>query len=139
MTVENALVDGRGMHRIGVTGVASTANAGIGQLVNPEGIRLAIIRSYMYFATGSTGAGNLDIGIGLTGVKATDILSTFDMIEATVGGKMFNCQAIPVNETEEAVIWEAGEFVTFTGSATLVGLAGDLYLEYIRLEDIEDV
>ena len=133
MTIETLLVDGRGFLRIGLTGAASVANAGLGQLLNPEGVRLAIIRSYAYFATGSTGAANLDIGIGTTGVKATDILSTFDMIEATVGGKMFYCQAVPANETEEAVIWEVGEFVTFTGSATSVGLAGDLFLEYVRL------
>lgn len=133
MTVENALVDGRGFHRIGVVGVASVANAGIGQILNPEGVRLAIVRTFMYFATGSTGAGNLDVGVGTTGAKGTDILSTFDMIEATVGGKMFNCQAIPVNETEEAVIWEATEYVTFTGSGSSVGLAADLFLEYVRL------
>ncbi len=134
MSIENLLVDGRGFLRIGLTGVASVADAGQGELVNPEGVRLAIIRSYMYFATGSTGAGNLDVGVGLTGVKASDILSAFDVIEATVGAKAFYCQVAPVAETEEAVIWEAAEFVTFTGSADLAGLVGDLYLEYIRLE-----
>ena len=133
MTIENLLVDGRGFLRIGLTGVVSSANAGQGELLNPEGVRLAIIRSYIYFATGSTGAGNLDIGVGVSGAKGTDILSTFDAIEATVGAKAFYCQAVPVNETEEAVIWEVTEYVTFTGSATLVGLAADLYLEYIRL------
>lgn len=133
MTVETLLVDGRGLLRIGLTGAASAANAGLGEILNPEGVRLGIIRSYAYFATGSTGAANLDVGVGLTGVKATDILSTFDMIEATVGGKLFYAQAVPVNETEEAVIWEATEYVTFTGSATSVGLACDLFLEYVRL------
>ena len=133
MTIENLLVDGRGFLRIGLTGVVSSANAGQGELLNPEGVRLAIIRSYIYFATGSVGAGNLDIGVGVSGAKGTDILSTFDAIEATVGAKAFYCQAVPVNETEEAVIWEVTEYVTFTGSATLVGLAADLYLEYIRL------
>ena len=133
MTIETLLVDGRGFLRIGLTGVASAANAGQGQLLNPEGVRLGIIRSFMYFPTGSVGVGNLDVGVGVSGAKGTDILSTFDAIEATVGGKLFNCQAVPANETEEAVIWEATEYVTFTGSATLVGLAGDLYLEYIRL------
>lgn len=133
MTVSTVLSDQRGFHKIALTGVASVANAGQGEVVNPEGVRLAIVRSYIYFRTGSTGAGNLDVGIGLTGVKATDILSTFDVIEATVGAKAFYCQAVPVNETEEAVIWEIGEFITFTGSATLVGLDADLYLEYIRL------
>lgn len=133
MTVSTLLTDQRGFMKIALTGVASAANAGQGEVVNPEGVRLAIVRSYIYFRAGSTGAGNLDVGVGLTGVKATDILSTFDAIEATVGAKAFYCQAVPANETEEAVIWEIGEFITFTGSATLVGLDADLYLEYIRL------
>jgi hypothetical protein len=133
MTVSTTLNDQRGFMRIGITGVASTANAGIGQVINPEGVRLGIIRSYAYFVTGSTGAANLGVGVGVSGAAGSDILSAFDVIEATVGGKLFYCQAVPVNETEEAVIWEVGEYVTFTGSATTVGLEGDLYLEYIRL------
>jgi hypothetical protein len=133
MTVSTEVSDQRGFLKIAITGAASVANAGQGQVLNPEGVRLAIIRSYAYFATGSTGACNLDVGIGATGTKNTDILSTFDVIQATVGAKAFYCQAVPANETEEAVIWEVGEYVTFTASATMVGLAGDLYLEYIRL------
>ncbi len=136
MTVSTTLTDQRGFLKIALTGAASAANGGLGEVVNPEGVRLAIVRSYAYFATGSTGAANLDVGVGTTGAKASDILSTFDMIEATVGAKAFYCQAVPANETEEAVIWEVGEFVTFTGSATSVGLSGDLYLEYIRLASL---
>ena len=133
MTVSKTLTDQRGFLKIALTGAASAANGGLGDIFNPEGVRLGIIRSYIYFATGSTGAANLDIGVGASGAKCTDILSAFDMIEATVGGKLFYCQAVPVNETEEAVIWESTEYITFTGSATSVGMAGDLYLEYIRL------
>ena len=133
MTVSEILTDQRGFKKILITGVASTDNAGIGQVLNPEGVKLLILRTLLYARTGSTGAGNLDVGVGTTGVKATDILSTFDMIEATIGAKAFNCQAVPANETEEAVIWEAGEYITFTGSATSVGLDADLYIEYIRL------
>ena len=47
MTIENLLVDGRGFLRIGLTGVVSSANAGQGELLNPEGLRLVIIRSYI--------------------------------------------------------------------------------------------
>lgn len=133
MTVSETLVDQRGLKKILITGVASAANGGIGQVINPEGVKLLIVRTFLYARTGSTGAANLDIGVGTTGVKATDILSTFDMIEATIGAKAFYCQAVSVNETEEAVIWEAGEYITFTGSATSVGLDADLYVEYIRL------
>jgi len=133
MTVSETLVDQRGFKKVLITGVASAANGGIGEVLNPEGVNLLIIRSFLYARTGSTGAANLDIGVGTTGAKATDILSTFDMIEATIGAKAFYCQAVSVNETEEAVVWEAGEYITFTGSATSVGLDADLYVEYIRL------
>lgn len=122
-----------GMFKITLTGAASTANAGLGEVLNPEGVLLSIVRTYFYARTGSTGAANLDVGVGATGAKATDILSTFDGIEATVGGKVFYCQAVNVNETENAVTWGAAEYITFTGSATTVGLDADLYVEYIRL------
>lgn len=134
MTVAIETDEQRGMMCIDITGVASTANGGIGEIANPEGVVLGILRSYAYFETGSTGAANLDVGVAASGAKGTDILSTFDMIEATVGGKLFYCQAVPVNETEEAVVWPSTSYITFTGSATSVGLSGKLFIEYIRLE-----
>jgi len=73
------------------------------------------------------------VGIGASGAKASDILSAFDMIEATVGGKAFFGVQVPVNEAEQTVIWETTEYLTFTGSASSVGLAGKLFVEYIRL------
>lgn len=133
MTVSTALVDQRGMFKITITGVASIANAGIGEVANPEGVKLGILRTYLYSRTGSTGAVNLDVGVAASGAKGTNILSTFDGIQATIGGKLFYCQAVPVNETEDAVVWAATEYITFTGSATSVGLDADLYVEYIRL------
>ena len=125
--------EGRGFLTIDLTGAVSTDNGGLGEVANPEGVDLPITRSYVYFESGSVGAANLDVGVAATGVKGTDVLSSFDVIEATVGGKAFYCQAVPVNETEEAVIWEADEYLTFTGSATTVGLVGKLFLEYVRL------
>lgn len=133
MTVSTTLSDQRGMLKISITGVASTANAGIGQVANPEGVKLGILRTYLYARTGSTGAVNLDVGVEASGAKGTNILSTFDGVQATIGGKLFYCQAVPVNETENAVTWAADKYITFTGSATSVGLDADLYVEYIRL------
>lgn len=132
MTVEISK-EGRGFLTVDITGVASAANAGVGEILNPEGVRLAIVRAYAYFATGSTGAANLDVGIGASGAKATDVLSAFDVVQATVGGKAFFGVQVPVNEAEQTVIWETTEYLTFTGSASTVGLAGKLFVEYIRL------
>lgn len=134
MTVSTTLSDQRGMMKIEITGVASTSNGGIGYVANPEGVKLGILRTYLYARTGSTGAANLDVGVATaTTSKGTDILSSFDMVEATIGGKLWYCQAVPVNETEDAVVWASTSYITFTGSASSVGLDADLYVEYIRL------
>ena len=133
MTVSTLLTDQRGMFKVKITGVASTANAGIGTVANPEGVKLGVTRTYLYARTGSTGAVNLDAGFTTVAAKGTDVLSTFDGVQATIGGKLFYCQAVPVNETEDAVVWAADTYLTITGSATSVGLDADLYIEYIRL------
>ena len=135
MSVDATLEDSNsGFFKIVLTGAAAATSGGLGAVLNPEGVDLLITRTFLYARTGSTGAANIDIGVGsTTTTKGTDILSTFDGIEATIGGKAFYCQAVSVNETEEAVIWEDDEYVCFTGSATTVGLDADLYIEYIRL------
>lgn len=126
--------DQKGWLEITLTGAASTANGGLGEIANPEGCTLAITRTFLYFVTGSTGAANLDVGIGATTTKCTDIVSTFDVIEATVGGKVFYGPAAQVAETEcPTALWTSTTYLSFTGSATTVGLAGTLYVEYIRL------
>lgn len=124
----------RGMLVIKLTGVASTDSGGQGEVANPEGVTLGITRAFAYFVTGSTGAGNLDIGVGASGAKCTDICSTMDVIQATVGGKFIYMPAAQVAETESPTAkWTASTYLTFTGSNTLVGLVGYLFVEYIRL------
>ena len=123
-----------GFLKLSIAGAAAATGGGIGSILNPEGVDLLITRTFFYATTGSTGAANLTVGIGATATTdANDILSAFDGIEATIGGKAFYCQAVSVNETEEAVIWESDEYLTVTGTATTAGLVADLYVEYIRL------
>jgi len=126
--------DQKGWLEIDITGVASTANGGIGELANPEGCTLGITRAFFYFATGSTGAANLDVGIGAVTTKCSDICSAMDVIEATVGGKFIYGPAAQVAETEcPTAKWTSTTYLSFTGSATTAGLAAKLYVEYIRL------
>lgn len=126
--------DQKGWLEIDIAGVVSAANAGIGEIANPEGCTLAITRAFLYFTTGSTEAANLDIGVGASGAKASDIVSAMDVIEATVGGKCIFGPAAQVAETESpTALWASTTYLTFTGSATTVGLAAKLYVEYIRL------
>ena len=135
MTVSTTVTDQRGgWFKATITGVTSTANAGMGQIANPEGVTLGIVRAFAYFRTGSTGAGNLDIGIGASGAKASDICSAMDMIQATVGGKLVHLPAVQIAETANpTALWAADTYLTLTGSGSSVGLDADLYVEYIRL------
>lgn len=119
-----------------ITGVTSTAAGGIGQILNPEGVPLLITRAFLHFRTGSTGAGNLTIGIGASGASVTDIINAQDMIEATVGGKCLYGPAAQAAKTEgTTAIWDDDEYIVITGSGSSVGLDADLFVEYIRLTE----
>lgn len=134
MTVSTAISKQNGWYKVLLTGAASAANAGLGEVANPEGVALGIVRAYIYARTGSTGAANLDVGIGATGTKNSDICSAMDVIEATVGGDLTFLPAAQVAETDSpTALWAADTFLTFTGSASTVGLDADVCVEYIRL------
>ncbi len=134
MTVARSTdADQKGKLEIDITGVASAANGGIGEIANPEGATVVITRAFLYFVTGSTGAANLDIGVGASGAKASDIVSAMDVIEATVGGKAIYGPAAQAAETEvPTALWTAGTYLTFTGSATTVAAKGLVVGLFIR-------
>ena len=134
MTISTVLTDQRGWLKVLLTGAASTDNAGLGQLANPEGVLLGITRAFIYARTGSTGAANLDIGIGASGAKATDVCSAMDVIEGTIGGDLTFLPAAQAAETDSpTALWTTSTYLTFTGSSSTVGLDADVYIEYIRL------
>lgn len=134
MTVSTALTDQRGWFKVKLTGSTSVANAGLGQVANPEGVTLGIVRAFIYARTGSTGAANLDAGIGASGAKATDICSAMDVIEATIGGDLTFLPAVQAAETDSpTALWTTTTYLTFTGSADTTGLDADVFIEYIRL------
>ena len=70
---------------VDIAGVASTANGGIGSLLNPWGKDVIILRSTLYVATPSTGAANIDIGIGASALDSTDIINALAMNGAITG------------------------------------------------------
>ncbi len=61
--------EGRGVMAIDITGTTSAANAGQGQVANPEGVNVIILRSTLLTKTASTGAANLGIGVAASGAK----------------------------------------------------------------------
>ena len=134
MTISTTVTDQRGWFKFTLTGAASAANAGLGEIANPEGVTLGITRAFIYARTGSTGAANLDMGIGASGAKTTDLCSAMDVIEATIGGDLTFLPAAQAAETDSpTALWTSATYLTATGSASTVGLDADVYIEYIRL------
>lgn len=134
MTYPNT--EGKGMMSIALTGVASAAGGGIASVANPEGVSLLILRTFLYIATPSTGAANIDAGIGAAAdTDATDIISAL-AINGSLTGKYYNGQAQQVSAKTEVTapaVWTADKFLNVTGSATSVGFEGTLYVEYVRV------
>lgn len=128
--------EGKGALAIDITGVASTDAGGVGALANPEGVSLLITKATFYFATPSTSAANLGVGIAADATtKATDILNDLD-VNGVAAGSWYNGHARQ-NTAKTAIsapaVWTTTKYLTFTGSATTAGLTGTLYLEYYRV------
>jgi len=117
------------------TGETSTDGGGIASIANPEGATLLIVQSTLYVSANSTGAANLDVGIGAAATTdATDIISALAM--AAAEGVVYNGHARQ-NTDKTAItapaLWTSSNFLNLTGSASTAGLAGKLMIEYVRL------
>jgi hypothetical protein len=126
--------EGRGVLTIKITGVASADNAGVGQVLNPEGVNLVILRTSFYVHVASTGAANLGIGVGASGAKATDILNDL-AVNGAITDKVYNghvMQNAAKTEIQAPALWTTDKYITFTGSASTVGLEAYLFVEYVR-------
>lgn len=127
--------EGKGWLSAAFTGVAATTGGAIGSIANPEGGTLIITRSLLYVSSNSTGAANLSVGVGASATTtATDIINVLAM--AAAAGKAYNGSTIQTTEKTEItapVLWTSDKYITFTGSATTAGLAGTLYVEYLRV------
>jgi len=137
MAAEIAGVNTGGLLRIDITGGASTANAGLGAIANPEGVPLLITRGVLRYKTASTGAANLSIGIAADNASAaTDLINAL-AANGVSANDCYNCHARQ-NTAKTAiavpVLWTATKFLTITGSATTAGMTAELFIEYIRLD-----
>lgn len=124
------LIQGKGALQVAIAGVASMAGGGILALANPEGADLIITRVILNRTTKSSGAATADIGVAANGTTSADNLLDGVDIGATEG--------VEDNITDKGTNgksrqrWGASQYVTMTGSASSVGLAGTLSIEYIR-------
>lgn len=115
---------------INVTGAAAATGGGVGSIINPEGALIHIVRTFWMITTGSTGAANLNVGIGVAATTdASDLISALD---AAVAGTFNGIAQVTTAKTAAGLAWGATSYLNFTGSATTAGLVGTFYVEYIR-------
>jgi hypothetical protein len=128
--------EGKGALVINFVGGTSTSNGGLGAVANPEGVSLFITRTTFYFATKSTGAANLSVGVGTTATTAaTDILNAL-AVGGVSDGSWYNGHAKQASAKTAATapaVWTSSGYITFSGSASTAGLTGKLYVEYYPL------
>lgn len=127
--------EGRGVLTVNLVGGTSTANGGLGALPNPEGADVLILRATLYVRTSSAGAADLGVGVAASATtKGTDIVN--DLAVNAAAGKVYNgfvMQNGAKTEIAAPALWTTSKYLTFTGSASTVGLTASLYLEYVRL------
>jgi len=119
-----------GALKVALTPVTGTAVGGVLKLVNPEGADLIITRVVFDVTTKSTGAATLDVGVDDDGATSNDTL--MDGLDVgTAAGTFDNIENQGTNG-KAAVSWPAGYFIVATASASVAGLVGNAYIEYIR-------
>ena len=125
----------KGLLSVPVTGTTSVVGGAMCSVANPEGQTVYILRSYLVVTTASTGAANINVGVGATATTdASDMINAL-AINGAITNKIYNgstIQATTKTEVTAPAAWTATTFVNATGSADSTGFAGTLYIEYIR-------
>lgn len=126
-----------GWLKIHILGNATAAGL-VGEVLNPEGVLLQIVRGVLYVTTASTAASTYNIGVAATGVDNADLVSAMDM-NAVGDGTAWQVVGQDLASegaatTPKGLLWPADEYLTITSAAAAsTGLVADLYLQYIRL------
>lgn len=120
-----------GAYRAALTAATTTTGGAVLSVANPEGVKLLITRFILHITTASDGAATVDAGVAANGTTSSDTL--IDGKSVATAGAFDNItdkgsSGLPLRE------WGASQYVTVTASATLAGLVGYAYIEYLRTE-----
>lgn len=124
--------EGKGCLTGSLTAATTTTGGDALNLANPEGVDLLITRLILNITTEATGAATVDAGVAATGTSNDELIDGGDVGSAAIIlDNIEDC--IDGNVAQAAVEWGSDEYVTVTPSATLAGLVGSYYIEFIRL------
>jgi hypothetical protein len=124
---------GKGSFCIPLTGALLFAGGEVGSAKNPEGETIIITNATIYSTTPSTGAANMSIGIAANATtSATTFLNAVDAVATLTAASALNCFAYG-DPADALPVMTSGQYITASGSASTVGYAGFLYVEYLHV------
>jgi hypothetical protein len=120
-----------GSFELALVGQAVPSNAGLGQILNPEGVPVIVTRCVLYVDTPSAGAANINVGIG---AKDSDLSTQISAlaINGAITGKAY--QGLNPAAKAEHDVWGATGYLSATGSAACTAFRGRLLVEYVRVD-----
>ena len=121
---------GKGCLYGSLTAATTTAGGDALNLANPEGADLLITRFIINVTTAATGAATVDAGVAATLTSNDELLDGVDVGTAAILVDNIE-QCVDTAVAAAVVLWGSAEYVTVTPSATLAGLVGTYYIEYI--------
>ena len=117
-------------YKVALTAATDTTAGGVLSLANPEGVDLIVTRLVLDITTEATGAATVDGGIAANGTTSSDTL--IDGADVGTAAGVFDNIENGGTNGKAAARWDSDEYLTITASATLAGLVGNAYIEYIR-------
>ncbi len=99
-------------------------------LANPEGVDIIVTRLILDITTEATAAATVDAGIAANGTTSADTL--LDGLNVGAAAILADNHSSPGTNGLALIKWGASQYLTITPSATLAGLVGNAYIEYVR-------
>ena len=127
------MAEGKGCYKAALTAATTTAGGDALGLLNPEGVDLIITRVIVDITTEATGAATMDVGLAAAATTSDDTL--LDGIDVGSAAALFDSGDETDSGTDGKIgrRWESDYYLTATPSASLAGLVGNIYIEYIRV------
>jgi hypothetical protein len=120
-----------GCLEIPLTGALLFAGGEVAAVANPEGVPLIIQDVKLFVDTPSTGAANLSAGLAADAVTSATSLINALAVNGAITGKAYHGMTA-LAAKGEGLVWGTAQYLTATGSASTVGFAGRLFVQYIR-------
>jgi len=120
----------KGAYKKALTAATTTAGGDALSVANPEGVDVIVTRLIVDVTTPATGAANVDAGIAANGLTSADNL--VDGLDVGAAAILADNHENPGTNGKALFKWGSSQYLTVTPSASLAGLVGNVYVEYIR-------